>query len=171
MILSIPLTLHVSLNSREHWATKAKRIKRERSAVAWAFAGARRKSQLAQLQAANPVNTWVVTITRIAPRRVDGDNLISRCKGVRDEVARHLGIDDGSEAIDWRYRQEQAPGKVCGVRVEIQTLTAVQLERLESIRAEYVAAGLMPALANAPSARSTAHSTGLRAKTRKGASR
>jgi len=61
----------------------------------------------------------VVTIVRIGPKALDGDNLQGSAKGVRDEVARYLGVDDADTEtrVTWRYAQEKSRGY--GVRVEI----------------------------------------------------
>lgn len=59
----------------------------------------------------------LVTITRIGPRTLDDDNLASACKYVRDEIAKVVGVDDGSNQYTWRY--EQIKGMKYGVNIEI----------------------------------------------------
>lgn len=60
----------------------------------------------------------IVTITRVAPRRMDrGDNINGSAKHVRDGIADALAYDDGGDLIEWRYAQEIA--KAYGVRVTI----------------------------------------------------
>lgn len=59
---------------------------------------------------------FVVTITRIGPRKLDGDNLQGACKYVRDTIADVLGLDDGSPLYTWLYEQRQGD---YGVDVEI----------------------------------------------------
>lgn len=59
----------------------------------------------------------VVTLTRLGPRKLDSDNLAGSFKAIRDGVADALGIDDGSELIQWEYRQEKS--KECSVVIEI----------------------------------------------------
>ena len=49
----------------------------------------------------------VIEITRIGPRVMDDDNLVSSCKYVRDEIARTIGIDDGSKLCTWIYKQSK----------------------------------------------------------------
>ena len=46
-----------------------------------------------------------VTIIRVGPSRLDGDNLQGACKYVRDEIARFVGTDDGSPLYRWYYTQ------------------------------------------------------------------
>jgi hypothetical protein len=84
-------------NLREHWAAKARRVKQQRQAVAM-FIGGRPKPAL-------PV---VVTLVRIAPRALDGDNLQSAFKAPRDEIARWLGCQDNDPRVTWVYGQRRA---------------------------------------------------------------
>ena len=58
-----------------------------------------------------------ITLTRIGIRKLDGDNLQRSFKSTRDGVADALGIDDGSDRIEWKYAQEK--GKY-GVKVTIE---------------------------------------------------
>ena len=64
-----------------------------------------------------PTLPLVVTIVRIGPKALDGDNLQGSAKAVRDEVAKYLGVDDADTEtrVTWAYRQER--GKY-GVRIE-----------------------------------------------------
>jgi hypothetical protein len=62
---------------------------------------------------------WFVRLTRLGPGELDGDNLGGALKAVRDVVAAHLGVDDKSPAIAWRYAQ--AHRREMGVRVEVWT--------------------------------------------------
>ena len=65
-----------------------------------------------------PPMPLLVTITRVGPRRLDDDNLDAACKYVRDQIAAHVGVDDGSDQYTWQYKQRI--GKY-GVDVEITT--------------------------------------------------
>ena len=56
-----------------------------------------------------------------AKARLDGDNLQSGFKAVRDGVADWLGVDDGHHLVDWQYKQRSAGPKV--YRVEIEVIT------------------------------------------------
>jgi len=97
-----PLKTVSEANRRDHWATKARRVKEQR--------GISRMEALAHLQPiVRDLSTGRLSITLIrgAPRRLDTDNLASALKAVRDGIADFLGIDDGSEAVEWRYDQER----------------------------------------------------------------
>lgn len=104
-------------NQREHWTHKAKRaqIQRQQSHYAWLKVV---KPGL-MFEVLQP--PYVVTITRIGPKVLDSDNLARSQKTVRDQVATELGIDDGSDLIDWRYDQEATGRREYAVRVEISS--------------------------------------------------
>ena len=63
-----------------------------------------------------------ITLTRIAPRRVDDDNLVMGMKPVRDGVADGLGLKNDSEAsgLEWIYEQQAGLCKEYGLRVEVE---------------------------------------------------
>ena len=107
----VPIRTVSVANLREHWAKKAKRAKSERDAVAYVLRPRLRDE---------PLGAWVpgtVTITRIAPRRLDDDNAVRAQKSVRDEVAAQLGVDDRDPRVTWRV--EQRRGRVREYAVEI----------------------------------------------------
>ncbi len=110
-----PVRIESNANLREHWATRARRNKRQRSVIQWHLRA------LGSIP--KPAGQLVVTITRIAPRRLDDDNAIGGCKAVRDAIAEWLGIDDGSEQVAWRYGQERGRPReyACRVRIEVKT--------------------------------------------------
>ena len=101
--IEIPgLALTSRSNERSHWSTRHRRDKREAQAVrsAWRAAG------LSGWTVPLPVK---VTLTRIGGKRMDGDNLQSALKAVRDQLAKLIGIDDGDARVRWRYRQKPGP--------------------------------------------------------------
>jgi hypothetical protein len=109
VILTIPMRLPSAANMREHWAAKAKRVKQQRHLVA-TFIGGRPKPAL-------PV---VVTLVRIAPRALDGDNLQSAFKAPRDEIARWLGVADNHPGVTWEYWQRRGGVGVYSVVVTVE---------------------------------------------------
>jgi hypothetical protein len=121
--LEIPLTkaLPSSANMREHWALKARRVKLARAHVAAHLrtAGAAFLREW-RVMRSNGALRIACTLTRVAPRVLDSDNLQSAFKATRDQVAAECGIDDGSARWDWRYAQE------CGapaIRIRLEVLT------------------------------------------------
>lgn len=119
--VEVPVRLVSLLNTREHHMARARRAKQQRSlARLQAIASLCRSPLWARV--ANGCDL-VVTITRIAPRQLDDDNLAGSAKHVRDGIADALGIDDGDKRIQWRYGQakfiDQARGGYsCQVRIE-----------------------------------------------------
>lgn len=91
MIYKIPLRLISAANAREHWAKKARRVKQERAA--------------AIIIQKHPL-PCTVTIVRHGKRRLDGDNLQSACKALRDGIADRLGVDDADPRVTWKYDQD-----------------------------------------------------------------
>jgi hypothetical protein len=104
--LDIPMELPSASNLREHWAVRAKRVDSQRGKVT------RRLPERETL----PV-LLVVRLTRVAPRRLDDDNLRGSLKAVRDAVATWLRVDDASPLVRWEYAQ--AKGEP-GARIEVE---------------------------------------------------
>jgi len=106
MIVSIPLRTCSGLNAREHWRSRARRVKAEREIVngaLWLLAKAR-----------PPLN---VLLTRVAPSNgLDDDNLCGALKAVRDEFAAWVGVDDRhTHLVRYTYAQRRGPW---GVEIE-----------------------------------------------------
>jgi len=106
MTLRLPIKLHNPLNGdREHWTAVAKRRKNERG-LAWLCTPSGLKTPI------------TVTLTRVAPRLFDDDNLGAAFKSVRDGIADKIGVDDGSKQIKFKYAQRR--GKVREYAVEVE---------------------------------------------------
>lgn len=105
-MITVPLRTSSGQNAREHFAVRAKRVKKEREAVAWCISRHQK-----------PAVPCSVILTRCAPSNgLDDDNLVGALKAVRDEVAKWLGVDDRhSRQVRYRYAQERGPW---GVRIE-----------------------------------------------------
>lgn len=101
-------------HGREHWGTRARRVRKEREATAWAWIAA-------GLKLRRPKLPCVVTLTRIDPRALDGDNAEAALKAVRDQVAHELTVDDSDPRVSWRYAQERGNPKEYTVRVSIES--------------------------------------------------
>jgi len=103
-------------NLHEHRMAKAKRTKLQRSVI---------KNRIGQVR--KDFGLWyssriyIVTLTRIAPRYLDDDNLPRSFKAIRDGVADALGTDDSARSnLRWRYAQEKGPPKRYAVRIQIE---------------------------------------------------
>lgn len=80
---------------------------------------------LVHMRACRPEPPYVVTMTRIASRSLDTDNLASSFKFIRDQIAKSLGISDGpSESHEWvplqRKPRPKEPGLALGFGVEVR---------------------------------------------------
>ena len=110
VLVTIPIALPSVANLREHWSVKARRVKSQRNAVGWLLGNRPRPSL--------PV---VVTLTRVAPRSLDGDNLQGAFKATRDAVATWLGYEDNHPGIRWEY--DQRAGKPACVEIRVEALS------------------------------------------------
>jgi len=108
----LPVRTWSEANQRGHWGKRARRAKKQREAARLLVRAAR--------IAIPKSGSVAITLTRIAPRVLDTDNLASGLKAVRDGVADALGVDDGSFRIEWRYAQERGKPGEYAVRVEIR---------------------------------------------------
>lgn len=94
----IPIRTVSGANSREHWGAKARRVKKER--------GATFGHGFSALHGVSHADVDAVSFVRHSPLRLDGDNLTSALKAVRDEVAAILQTDDGPDVpIRWLYSE------------------------------------------------------------------
>jgi hypothetical protein len=95
-------------NSHQHWRERQRRAKEQRLLSFVTVPSCVRNM-------APPLR---ITLTRLAPRRLDSDNLAGSMKAVRDGVADAVGIDDGDQRLDWQYGQRTA--SEYGVEIVIQ---------------------------------------------------
>ena len=110
----IPIrTVSEANRTGEHWTVKHKRHGTQKLQVRAAFSVHMPKIPF-------PCH---VKMTRISPRKLDFDNLVSSFKWIRDEVGAKLtgnptpGRGDGDPRITWEYAQES--GKEQKVKLEI----------------------------------------------------
>lgn len=104
--LMVPVRTVSESNVREHWGKRHQRACAQRFAAFVMVRSAALGRAVARIE-----------LTRLAPRRLDDDNLRGALKAVRDGVADALGIDDGDAAVEWEYAQERAAEYA--VRVEL----------------------------------------------------
>ena len=108
IVLAIPsLRLVNETNTRGHTLAKSRRIASTRAAVL---------AVLRTMGGVVPPLPCRVSITRVAPRRLDDDGAVAAAKSTRDSVAEWLGIDDRDPRVEWSVAQEKGP---YGVRVEV----------------------------------------------------
>ena len=111
-ILFVPLRVASATNLREHWSQRHRRIRHERAVVAMVL----RTTWGSIRPLSSPLT---VTLTRIAPRQLDGDNLQAALKGPRDQIAAWLGCDDNDARLTWRYAQERRGVREYGVLITL----------------------------------------------------
>lgn len=120
-MITVPLKTAGS-NARECWQARSSRVKKERRAVAWMLATATR-----------PSLPCSVLLTRVAfSSGLDDDNLRAALKGVRDEIAKWLGVDDRHSArVRYLYAQVRGGKGSPQVRIEFgPPASGAQLELL-----------------------------------------
>ena len=150
--MKLTTTIDVQLgrgqNMREHYRVRANRVKAEREATYkamieriagqswWTFPRPMTEAQGARITLHRP---W-------ARVPLDSDNLSGAFKGVRDEVASFLGVDDRSERLHWIYTQSKQPkGTLPTVVIEVLPVEdidpqAKRVRELEACLREVVAA-------------------------------
>jgi len=116
----VPVRVVSEANQRCHWAARHRRFKKQADALDAALWPLPMLETLRVFQhmIAAAVKT-TVTLTRLGGKGLDGDNLASAFKGLRDRLAWHLAVDDGDPIVTWLYGQE--PGGPVGVRITIST--------------------------------------------------
>lgn len=141
--MKLTTTIDVQLgrgqNMREHYRVRANRVKAEREAT-----------RVALILACGPMAQWTLPTmmdnvakgTRITLHRpwarvpLDSDNLSGAFKGVRDEVASFLGVDDRSERLHWIYTQSKQPkGTLPTVCIEVMPVADIdpQVKRVREL--------------------------------------
>jgi hypothetical protein len=111
IVVTAPIRLHSLVNEGGHWRVRARRAKDQR----WA---ARLALNLFSKPTHQPLD---IVITRIAPRKLDTDNLAISAKHVRDGVADWLNVDDGHPLLLWIYEQEKGAPGYYGCRISIRS--------------------------------------------------
>lgn len=101
----VPIETRSTSNLREHHMARHRRADSHKKAIAY------------RMPRWTEPPLLVVTLTRVAPRRLDDDNLRGALKSVRDGVAARLRIDDASPLVAWEYGQEKGEASV---RVDIR---------------------------------------------------
>lgn len=102
-------------NAHVDWRVKARKVAKERRLVRLV------------LGAPRPwVGQIVITLVRVSPRPLDSAGLASALKGVEDEVAAWLGVDDGqaerSRRVLWVKVWERGAPRENAVRIVVEPL-------------------------------------------------
>lgn len=117
IVFIIPVKTVSEINkTSEHWSAKHRRHKAQRLHTWNAF------RQAVKVPLILPC---VITMTRIAPRRLDDDNLRTALKTIRDQLAAMIvddyrpGRADSDDRIKWQYAQEKGKPKEYTVKIQI----------------------------------------------------
>ena len=114
MEIVIPVRTLSEANLRCHWGQRARRAKRQRVAARILV-----RAAFTRLLERGPCGGYRVTLTRIAPRVLDSDNLAISLKAVRDGVADALGVSDADGLCSWSYAQWRGKKREYAVAVDI----------------------------------------------------
>lgn len=113
--ITLPIRTMSEANLREHWAKRASRAKQQRLKC-WA--------ELKTVEhGPKLLGRVAITLTRIAPRALDDDNLRGALKACRDGVADWLGVDDRHPCVQWAYAQAKGQPGQYGVRIQVEITT------------------------------------------------
>lgn len=110
------LRLYSEANESKHWRSKMHRTKLQRDTT----------RHVMELTGIDPAYWFArlpiaITITRIAARDLDTDNLASGIKHCRDSVAEWLGIDDKDRRVTWVNDQRRGKPKQYATEIRIET--------------------------------------------------
>ena len=114
IFIQFPLRIISEANNTDHWAKKYKRKKQQKLLV---------KTKLALKK--TPQLPCLVKITRIAPRKLDYDNLCFSQKAILDTICDYLnpglapGRADSDKRITVEYYQEKGKKNEYAIRIEI----------------------------------------------------
>lgn len=130
----VPIRLESEANgSHGHWAKRSQHVREQRQSFVTMLHSIaslpRIRFELPKPPRSYAVSRWepapelplVVTITRVAPRRLDDDNATRACKAIRDQLAELLGVDDGNPAVKWVIEQRRGRPHEHAVHVQLAT--------------------------------------------------
>lgn len=107
-------------NERCHWAVRHRRFRKQAEAVLAALWEHRTRLSAIGREIADHNARVEVTFTRHGKGTLDDDNIRPAFKGIRDELARLLEVDDGHAGIKWEYAQRRGEP---AVTISIRSLT------------------------------------------------
>jgi hypothetical protein len=107
-VIRLPIKTISENNAHEHWRVRHRRRKAQRETAAGWIPG-----DCCHWPA------WVIRIVRVAPGKLDDDNLSGSQKAVRDGIADGIGIDDGDGRITWQYDQRRGAPKEYAVEITL----------------------------------------------------
>lgn len=112
-------------NGGVHWRVKAKKVAAIRETVTYHLLAA----DFSSLPKPTVDTPWQVTLTRMGPRVLDDDGVVSSCKSARDAIAEYLGVNDRDRHVV-RYEYMLEPEMLLGPYGLTIEFTQRQLEML-----------------------------------------
>jgi hypothetical protein len=116
LVVVLHMRLPSRANLRLHWARAARLAREQRQTAYWQVRAALAANPKSAARIALPISARLI---RLAPRRLDDDNLAAAFKHVRDGTASALGLrDDGH--LSGRFACEQRITPAAESRVEVR---------------------------------------------------
>lgn len=119
MLRSLQFPMHTASENkyrRQHVMVSASKTKKQRGEVRLFM----RQLPLVKRMAQGAPNRFEIKLIRIACAELDFVNLCGAMKGVQDEVAEWIGLDDRDPLIRWDFLQQRCKKGFYGVRVEVR---------------------------------------------------
>jgi hypothetical protein len=104
----LPIKTVSEANCTEHWSVKAKRHRQQQLFIRLAYS--RYLSHLL-IDTAQGEPCYQIKMIRIAPRKLDDDNLVSAFKWIRDELSELLIPEKALEYIDKKGKTKKLKGR------------------------------------------------------------
>lgn len=118
----VPIKTVSEANLKEHWGKRHRRSQTQKKAVRYILGHEIMVSAPEVLK----MRPMAIHLTRIAPRKLDGDNLQMSLKACRDSVADLLnpglmpGFADNDSQLFWFYGQRKGKPKEYAVEIELK---------------------------------------------------
>ncbi len=117
--VEIPVRTVSEANDERHWRTRQRRRRAQHEVVTTYLMGKVGAARRAMPGFSPGAPSLRIRLTRIAPGRLDMDNLATSTKSVQDCLAEWLLVDDGHPGLLWEYAQERGKPRQYAVRIEI----------------------------------------------------
>lgn len=121
MLRAIQFPMHTASENkyrRQHAMVSASKTKKQRADVRLFL----RQLSTPQRVVEGSMNRFDVKLIRIAVAELDFSNLVGALKGVQDEVAEWIGLDDRDPLFRWDFLQQPCKKGFYGVRIEVRDL-------------------------------------------------
>lgn len=126
MKINLPIRTESEANKCEHWHKRYKRSQKQKDTIRLLLIPEIKDliNTVSKMRVMDVPITLQITLTRVAPRKLDGDNLQISFKSIRDFLSDIFipglapGRADDDEMFDWKYSQRKGVPKEYSVDVE-----------------------------------------------------